>query len=150
MKMTILYIYYLHQAYVILPEGLLDNLSHSKGDAGNDEIFAKKGPVFATAVVSGVMAAKKTSDFIPFCHQVGLDRCDIDIRFDDTARNRIRIDCTVSCTHKTGVEMEALVGASHAALTIYDMMKALSHSIEITEVKLIKKTGGKSDYLAAS
>ncbi len=107
------------------------------------EIDSKKGPVFATAIIAGVMAAKKTHDLIPFCHPLGLEKCDIDIRIDgDTAV----IECRCKVHHKTGVEMEALTGASVAALTIYDMCKALSHDIVIRETKLMAKTGGRRNY----
>jgi len=104
----------------------------------------KKGPVFDTAIVAGVMAAKKTHELIPFCHPLALERCTVDIS--DAPRGRIRIVCSVAIHHKTGVEMEALVGASAAALTIYDMCKALSHDIEIGPVRLLRKTGGKRDF----
>jgi cyclic pyranopterin phosphate synthase len=104
----------------------------------------RKGPVFDTAIVAGVMAAKKTHELIPFCHPLALERCTIDIA--DRARGRIRIVCSVAVHHKTGVEMEALVGATTAALTIYDMCKALSHDIEIGPVRLLRKTGGKRDF----
>jgi cyclic pyranopterin phosphate synthase len=104
----------------------------------------KKGPVFDTAIVAGVMAAKRTHDLIPFCHPLPINKCSIEI--DDNGRGEIVIRCQVSVDHRTGVEMEALTGASVAALTIYDMCKALSHDIEITGVRLVEKTGGKSDY----
>jgi cyclic pyranopterin phosphate synthase len=105
----------------------------------------KKGPVFDTAIVAGVMAAKKTHEIIPFCHPLALERCSVDIA--DAARGRIRIVCSVAVHHKTGVEMEALVGASAAALTVYDMCKALSHDIEIGPVRLLRKSGGKRDFV---
>jgi len=102
-----------------------------------------KGPVFDTAIVAGVMGAKRTHELIPFCHPLGLENCSITIDLDgDTAVIR----CTVSVHHKTGVEMEALTGASIAALTIYDMCKALSHDIVIGEVRLLAKDGGRSNY----
>jgi cyclic pyranopterin phosphate synthase len=104
----------------------------------------KKGPVFDTAIVSGVMAAKRTHDLIPFCHPLPLDNCAIEI--DDTRNGEIVIRCQVSVHHRTGVEMEALTGATIAALTIYDMCKALSHDIEIASVRLVEKTGGKRDF----
>jgi len=100
-----------------------------------------KGPVFQTAIIAGVMAAKKTHELIPFCHPLGIENCKIDVQMrGDTAV----IHCTVSVHHKTGVEMEALTGASVAALTIYDMCKALSHEIEIGPMRLLAKTGGRS------
>ena len=109
----------------------------------NDEIHTKKGPVFHTSIIAGVMAAKKTSDLIPFCHPLSIENCKIDI----TVQGKdIVIDCMVSVSGKTGVEMEALTGASVSALTVYDMCKALSHDMVIKETKLIKKTGGKSDF----
>ncbi len=102
-----------------------------------------KGPVFDTAIVAGVMGAKRTHELIPFCHPLGLENCRIAIDLEgDTAVIR----CTVSVHHKTGVEMEALTGASIAALTIYDMCKVLSHDIVIGDVRLIAKQGGKSAY----
>src|SRR5688572_1242082 len=112
-----------------------------------DGFRTPKGPVFDTAIVAGVMAAKRTHELIPFCHPLGLDNCRIaiDMHGEDTAVVR----CTVSVHHKTGVEMEALVGASVAALTIYDMCKALSHDIVIAQTRLIEKRGGKSDYAAS-
>lgn len=106
------------------------------------DIRTKKGPVFATAIIAGVMAAKKTHDIIPFCHPLGLSGCDIDIGMQG---NRAVIHCECRVHHKTGVEMEALTGASIAALTIYDMCKALTHDITIRETRLLSKTGGKQD-----
>ncbi len=104
--------------------------------------------MFDTAIVAGVMAAKKTHEIIPFCHPLALERCSVDIA--DAARGRIRIVCSVAVHHKTGVEMEALVGASAAALTVYDMCKALSHDIEIGPVRLLRKSGGKRDFQRSS
>ena len=103
-----------------------------------------KGPVFHTAIVAGVMAAKRTHELIPFCHPLGLERCDVVIDMHD---DEAVVRCTVSLHHKTGVEMEALTGASIAALTIYDMCKALSHEIVIAETRLLEKSGGKRDVL---
>lgn len=101
-----------------------------------------KGPVFQTAIIAGTLAAKRTHELIPFCHPLGIESCKlaIDLQGDDAI-----IRCTVSVHHKTGVEMEALTGASVAALTIYDMCKALSHDIVIAETRLVEKRGGKSD-----
>jgi cyclic pyranopterin monophosphate synthase len=104
----------------------------------------KKGPVFDTAIVAGVMAAKRTHEIIPFCHPLALERCNVDIA--TQPGGRIRIICSVAVHHKTGVEMEALMGATAAALTIYDMCKALSHDIEIGPVRLLDKSGGKRDF----
>jgi cyclic pyranopterin monophosphate synthase len=104
----------------------------------------KKGPVFDTAIIAGVMAAKRTHELIPFCHPLGLNNCAVEI---EAARGgTIVIRCRVSVHHKTGVEMEALTGASVAALTVYDMCKALSHDIRIENVQLVEKTGGKQDF----
>ncbi len=111
------------------------------------EIQGPKGPVFQTAIIAGPMAAKQTHELIPFCHPLGLESCKIAIALDDDGN--ARIDCRVRVTHKTGVEMEALTGASVAALTIYDMCKALSHDMVIGDTRLVAKTGGKSDYRAA-
>jgi cyclic pyranopterin monophosphate synthase len=106
-----------------------------------------KGPVFDTAIVAGVLGAKRTHELIPFCHPLGIENCHIAIDLqDDTAIIR----CTVTVHHKTGVEMEALTGASIAALTIYDMCKALSHGIVIDGIRLLAKEGGKSAYAAAA
>ena len=110
------------------------------------EIMTKKGTVFQTAIIAGTMAAKKTGELIPLCHPIGLESCDIEIKNDS---DNIIIDCTCSVCSKTGVEMEALTGASVAALTIYDMCKAMSHNIIILETKLIYKTGGKNDFSRA-
>lgn len=102
-----------------------------------------KGPVFHTAIIAGVMAAKRTHELIPFCHPLGIENCKITI---DMHGDDALILCTVSVHHKTGVEMEALTGASVAALTIYDMCKALSHDIVIAATQLVEKRGGKSDF----
>lgn len=101
-----------------------------------------KGPVFQTAIIAGVMAAKRTHELIPFCHPLGIENCKVQIDMDG---DDALVLCTVSVHHKTGVEMEALTGASVAALTIYDMCKALSHDIVIVHTKLVAKRGGKSD-----
>jgi cyclic pyranopterin phosphate synthase len=104
----------------------------------------KKGPVFDTAVIAGVMAAKRTHELIPFCHPLALERCAIEI---EAARGGVLvIRCSVAVHHRTGVEMEALTGASVAALTIYDMCKALSHDIEISGLRLLAKRGGRNDF----
>ncbi len=123
---------------VVLPEMVAKSLLENSGQS-------KKGPVFDTAIIAGVMAAKKTHELIPFCHPLGLENCKIAIEF--VSDSEVEILCTTSVTHKTGVEMEALTGASVAALTIYDMCKALSHDIKIQNTQLVKKTGGKSDYV---
>jgi len=128
------------RSIVSLPAKVLEYLV----DGG---LQTKKGSVFQTAIIAGIMAAKKTGDLIPLCHPLGLDNCTITISLNET--KEVIIDCTASITAKTGVEMEALVGASIAALTIYDMCKAMSHDIVIKETKLIEKTGGKRDFKRA-
>jgi len=105
----------------------------------------KKGPIFHTAIIAGTQAAKRTHELIPFCHPLGIESCKLNIEMQG---DEAVIQCTVSLHHKTGVEMEALTGASVAALTIYDMCKALSHDIVIAETRLLSKTGGKSDFVA--
>ena len=104
-----------------------------------------KGPVFHTAIVAGTMAAKRTHELIPFCHPLGIEKCRIEI---EAVAEELVIRCEVGVHHRTGVEMEALTGAAVAALTVYDMCKALSHDIVITGTRLIAKHGGKSDYEA--
>jgi cyclic pyranopterin phosphate synthase len=102
-----------------------------------------KGPIFDTAIIAGVMAAKRTHELIPFCHPLAIDNCRVSIEMDGDAA---WVRCEVSVHHKTGVEMEALTGASIAALAIYDMCKALSHEIVITDTRLVSKHGGKHAY----
>jgi cyclic pyranopterin monophosphate synthase len=125
------------QSIVVLGPEIIQHLT--QGD-----IQTKKGPVFQTAIIAGTMGAKKTSDLIPLCHPLGLESCKFQIQVNEA--NEVVIDCTAVITGKTGVEMEALTGATVAALTIYDMCKAFSHDIVIKETRLISKTGGKSDY----
>jgi cyclic pyranopterin monophosphate synthase len=108
-----------------------------------NELITKKGPVFQTAIIAGVMGAKQTSSLIPFCHPLGLEDCQVKIH---VSKNKIVIDSTTIVTGKTGVEMEALTAVSVAALTVYDMCKALSHNIVVEEIKLMEKTGGKKDF----
>ncbi|MBW7907990.1 MAG: cyclic pyranopterin monophosphate synthase MoaC [Kiritimatiellae bacterium] len=106
-----------------------------------NEIHAPKGPVFQTAIIAGTQAVKRTSDLIPLCHPLPIEKCRIEIALD--SRGRAVVTCEVSVHHKTGVEMEALTGASVAALTVYDMCKALSHKMVIRDIKLLSKTGGR-------
>jgi cyclic pyranopterin phosphate synthase len=108
------------------------------------DIPSKKGAVFQTAVIAGVMAAKKTSDLIPLCHPVSIEDCQITMTVEG---EYVRIQTRVSVTDRTGVEMEALTAAAVAALTVYDMCKAISHDLRIEEVLLLEKTGGKSDFV---
>lgn len=105
---------------------------------------SKKGPILDTAIIAGTMAAKKTSDLIPFCHPLPLKSVKIDIQTVDA--ERLRIEARVKVCDQTGVEMEALTAASAAALTLYDMCKAVSKDIVIETTRLVEKTGGKSDY----
>ena len=109
----------------------------------NDELITKKGPVFQTAIIAGIQAVKKTSELIPMCHPLLISGVDIDIEIINT--ENIEVFCKVTIEGKTGVEMEALTGANITCLTIYDMCKAISQEMIIKEVKLVEKTGGKSD-----
>ena len=102
-----------------------------------------KGSIIQTAVIAGIQAVKKTSELIPLCHQINLSKIQIDIT---PVENVLQIICKVKCNEQTGVEMEALTGVSVSALTIYDMCKALSHDIKISEIQLEQKTGGKNDF----
>lgn len=105
----------------------------------------KKGSVLNVAVIAGTMGTKRTADLIPFCHSLPLEKCDFSIE-PLPGEPVIRISCTVSCEARTGVEMEALTGATVAALTIYDMTKSLGHGACIESVRLLEKSGGKRDY----
>ncbi|MGI9257767.1 MAG: cyclic pyranopterin monophosphate synthase MoaC [Gammaproteobacteria bacterium] len=131
----------LARAVVVFPDDVI-------GDQQIGETLrTKKGPVFDTAIVAGVMAVKRTHELIPFCHPIPLEDCSLSVEWG--AKGEVVIECAVRATHKTGVEMEALTGATTAALTVYDMCKALSHGIQIRDVKLLSKTGGKKDFEAA-
>ncbi len=125
------------RSIVLLGEEILRHF-----DSG--DIRTKKGAVFQTAILAGIMAAKRTGELIPLCHPLGLENCSVKIWLND--RREVVVECTASITAKTGVEMEALTGASIAALTIYDMCKAFSHDIIIKETRLVEKTGGKRDF----
>ena len=125
------------RAVVAVPPEVLKHLDGS-------EIQGKKGPVFQTAIIAGIMGAKKTGELIPLCHPLGLEDCKIEIAVNDAGE--IVIECRAELHGKTGVEMEALTGASIAALTVYDMCKAFSHDIVIKEIRLLEKTGGKKDF----
>lgn len=122
---------------VVLSDEIMDHLE-------NDDIHTKKGPVFQTATLAGIMAAKKTGELIPLCHPLMLEKVGVDIHVNE--QREVVVECTVRLSGKTGVEMEALTGASVAALTIYDMCKAFSHDIVIRETRLVEKTGGKRDF----
>ena len=115
------------------------------------DIASKKGPVFHTAILAGIMGAKRTSELIPLCHPLALDDCKVEVLAGAPASDGslvLEVHCRVRTHGKTGVEMEALTGASIASLTLYDMCKAASHDIVIGPVRLVAKSGGKSDYLA--
>lgn len=122
------------EAIVRFPQAVADALREGG-------MRSAKGPVIDTAIVAGTMAAKRTHELIPFCHPLAIERCKLEAEFVSACELTIR--CEVAITHKTGVEMEALTGASVAALTVYDMCKALSHEIEIGSVRLLEKSGGK-------
>lgn len=125
------------RSIVVLPAEIFSLLE-------NGEMKTKKGSVFQTAILAGIMASKRTGELIPLCHPLGLDHCGITIEI--SQENELLIECVASITAKTGIEMEAMVGASLAALTIYDMCKAMSHDIIIKETKLMSKSGGKHDF----
>lgn len=125
------------RAVVFLPDAILEHFE-------TGEIHTKKGPVFQTAIIAGVMAAKRTGELIPLCHPLGLDHCRVTVALNE--QREVVVECTATITAKTGVEMEALTGASIAALTIYDMCKAFSHDIVIREIQLMEKTGGKRGF----
>ncbi|GAB9470869.1 molybdenum cofactor biosynthesis protein C [Globisporangium polare] len=134
-----------------LPPAVLDELrrlggSSSSSSPSSELLVGPKGPIGATAIIAGVLGAKQTSALIPFCHPLPIEDCQVAIRV--AAPDAIEIECRVRVTHKTGVEMEALTGASVAALCVYDMCKALSHDIVIESTRLVEKTGGKSDFKA--
>lgn len=112
----------------------------------NGELRNKKGPVLQTAILAGISGTKKTSDLIPLCHPLPLDSAQIEISPHD--EDSLLVTATAKTNSRTGVEMEALTGASVAALTLYDMCKAANPGIVISELKLVKKTGGKSDFQA--
>lgn len=116
----------------------------------NPEIMAavightvEKGDVLGVARVAGILGVKQTSALIPMCHPLSISKCGIDFEIDQ-GKNKITAICTVKIDGKTGVEMEALTGVSVALLTIYDMCKAIDKQMELTEIHLVKKTGGKS------
>lgn len=120
---------------VVFPKAIAKQLVKS-------DMATKKGAIIDTAIIAGTMAVKRTDELIPFCHALPIDGIKILIDWHDS--EQLRISCTVKTQHRTGVEMEALMGASIAALTIYDMCKALSHDIVIGPTRLVEKTGGKS------
>ncbi len=126
------------EAVVIFPEDAWAKLA-------NNGFTTKKGAIVEVAIIAGTMALKRTSETIPFCHAIPIDGSSISITPDDGRRAMV-IRCSVKTTARTGVEMEAMTGASTAGLTIYDMTKSLGLGIEINSVRLISKTGGKTDF----
>ncbi|MEM7368545.1 MAG: cyclic pyranopterin monophosphate synthase MoaC [Bacteroidota bacterium] len=125
------------QSIIILSEEILTHLE-------GDDIKTKKGPVFQTAIIAGTMAVKKTHELIPLCHPLIIEKIKLTIEVNE--QREVVIICTVGLSGKTGVEMEALTGASVAALTIYDMCKVFSHDILIKETRLMAKSGGKREF----
>jgi cyclic pyranopterin phosphate synthase len=131
-------------AVVVLPRALAARLRG--GDIGT-----AKGPVFGAAILAGIMGAKRTAELIPLCHPIPLDDCRVEIRARPPGRGgavEVEVHCRARTTARTGVEMEALTGACVAALTLYDMGKAVTHGIVIRDIRLLEKTGGKKDYRA--
>ena len=110
------------------------------------ESHNKKGSPLHTAVIGGIMAAKQTWQLVPLCHQIPLDKVDVEVAQSEEDKSVVVVSCKVSAFHHTGVEMEALVGASIASCVVYDMLKAASHGIVIESVRLVEKTGGKKDF----
>ena len=127
------------RAIVEFPVGLLARLRAGQGP---------KGPLEETARTAGILAAKRTGELIPMCHPLGLDH--VAIEFEDRGENLLEVRCRSACHGRTGVEMEAMVGVSVAALTIYDMAKGLDKGIRIQNVELLEKSGGKSGHWRAS
>lgn len=131
-------------AVVVLPPALADQLR-------DGEIATQKGPVFQSAILAGIMGAKRTADLIPLCHPLPLDDCRVEIKVRPAGADgsvEVEIHCRAAAQARTGVEMEALTGASIAALTLYDMGKAATHGIVIREIRLLEKAGGSRDYQA--
>jgi cyclic pyranopterin phosphate synthase len=122
------------ECLVVFPQAVAKQLQ-------GDDLRTAKGPVVDTAIIAGTMAVKRTHELIPFCHPLPIDSCRFEIAWRDTTI--LQIQCTVGSVHRTGVEMEALTGATVAALTVYDMCKALSHDIVIGPTRLLAKAGGK-------
>lgn len=108
------------------------------------EASLKKGDALAAARIAGIMAAKRTFELIPLCHNIPIERAEIS--FADNGENELYIKASLACSYKTGIEMEALTAVSVAALTVYDMCKAIDRGMVIGEIRLVSKTGGKTDY----
>ncbi|MBF0206961.1 MAG: NTP transferase domain-containing protein [Oligoflexia bacterium] len=137
----------LARCLVNLPEEVLTKLRVEKDSCGKViELFAPKGPIFNTAIIAGTMALKRTAELIPHCHQIQLDGCRIEISL---LGSSLQVECSANSFAKTGVEMEALLGATVAGLTVYDMCKSFSHNIVLSQVSLLEKRGGKSDVVSS-
>jgi cyclic pyranopterin monophosphate synthase len=131
-------------AVVVLPPTLAALLE-------DGEITSAKGPIFQAAILAGIMGAKRTSELIPLCHPLALDDCKVEIEARPAKPDgsvEVEVHCRARTQARTGVEMEALTGATVAALTLYDMGKHASQGIVIREIRLLEKTGGKRDYRA--
>ena len=126
------------QGFISLPPEVFVHISER-------EIKVKKGPVLQTAIIAGTMAVKKTSELIPFCHPIIIEKCSFTHEFSKESF-QLKMTCEVHTTGKTGVEMEALTGVQVALLTVYDMLKALTPHMTIGPVQLVQKSGGKSDF----
>jgi cyclic pyranopterin monophosphate synthase len=124
------------ESSVTFPDEIAKQIKKSGG-------VSAKGPIIDTAIIAGTMAVKKTADLIPFCHPLPIDSIKFEMCWNK--KNGLKISCCVKTFHRTGVEMEALTGVSVAALTVYDMCKALSHDLVIGPTRLLKKRGGKTD-----
>jgi cyclic pyranopterin phosphate synthase len=109
----------------------------------SQDFLSKKGSITQTAIIAGIQAVKQTANLIPLCHQLPLSKINIEVT---PVANALNIVCEVKCNERTGVEMEALTGVSICALTIYDMCKALSQDLKISDIQLEKKEGGKSNF----
>lgn len=131
------------RATLRMPPTVLSELRRAAA-GGSEPLVGPKGPIATTAVIAGVLGAKQTSALIPFCHPLPIEDCQV--RVEATGVDTVEVECQVRVTHKTGVEMEALTGATVAALCVYDMCKALSHDIVIESTRLVEKTGGKRDF----
>ncbi len=127
-----------------IAKSLIQLPSEMKEHIKDGEIKTLKGPVFQTAIIAGIQAAKRTYELIPLCHQLNLNKVDIQIQL--ATPLLVEITCEARCTGKTGVEMEALTAVSICALTIYDMCKSIDKSIIIEKIKLLSKKGGKKNY----
>jgi cyclic pyranopterin phosphate synthase len=137
------------ECFIRLPRETLQAIGADSGsNIDLSTLCSKKGPILTTAVISGIMAVKRTSDLIPLCHPITILSSDVTI--DWHSPNELRVRCCVKANQSTGVEMEALTGTSIAALTIYDMLKASSHDIIINNLRLVSKSGGKRTFSRAA